>query len=171
MYGAIIGDMVSTTYDPDQHKTVKDILYDKKLRFSNDTVMNLVIANALVELDKSAGNNEIKSALEGSMDDWCVTDGGWGIKFPDENYRIPAWISSIAWIYSDFSRVQEVAYQTAKIICNSSEKEYFIAAEMLAWSIFSAKVGFDQEGIKNYINKEFRAKNILKNMNQNQLKM
>ena len=63
MYGAILGDMIGAPYEFDRGSKTKDFpLFIKESCFTDDTVMTIAVAEALLEtMGKS--DNEIKAAV------------------------------------------------------------------------------------------------------------
>ncbi len=51
--GAICGDIIGSTHEFNPIKTKKFVLYQKKSRFTDDTIMTLAIANWLIK-DKTS---------------------------------------------------------------------------------------------------------------------
>ena len=79
MYGAIIGDMVGAPFEFDRGNKTKDfVLFSDKSHFTDDTVMLIAVAEAL--MDTRYMNDEvIKMTLVDSMRKW-------GAKYPNAGY-------------------------------------------------------------------------------------
>lgn len=67
MYGAIFGDMIGAPYEFDRGGKTKDFpLFSEESRFTDDTVMTIAVAEAL--LDTSGQSDEvIRAAVARSM--------------------------------------------------------------------------------------------------------
>ncbi len=79
MLGAILGDMIGAPYEFDRgNKTKSFPLFSEKSEFTDDSVMTIAVAEALLAtIDKS--DDEIKTALVDSMQKW-------GKKYPHAGY-------------------------------------------------------------------------------------
>ena len=110
MYGAILGDMIGAPYEFDMGDKTKEFpLFCERSVFTDDTVMTIAVAEALMEMrgesdeaipmerhgesdekikDKHGENDEkVKAALVRSMQDW-------GHRYPDAGYggRFYGWL-------------------------------------------------------------------------------
>ncbi len=169
MYGAIIGDMVGSPYEFDQGRKVKDFgpLFIKRSVFTDDSVMTIAVAEALMDVGPEAAEEKIKSAVVKSMQKW-------GRKYPDAGYggRFIGWlaekdpkpygswgngsamrVSSVGWLYDSIERAREVAKWTAEVTHNHPEG--IKGAEATASAIFLARKGRSKDEIREYIIKEF----------------
>ena len=169
MYGAIVGDMVGSPYEFDQGRKVKDFgpLFIKRSVFTDDSVMTIAVAEALMDVGHDAGEKEIKPTVVKSMQKW-------GRKYPDAGYggRFIGWladrdpkpygswgngsamrVSAVGWLYDSVERTREVARWTAEVTHNHPEG--IKGAEATASAIFFARNGSSKEDIKQYIIDEF----------------
>ena len=169
MYGAIIGDMVGSPYEFDQGRKVKEFgpLFINRSVFTDDSVMTIAVAEALMDVGPDAEEKEIKSAVVKSMQKW-------GRKYPDAGYggRFIGWlaerdpkpygswgngsamrVSAAGWLYDSIERTREVAKWTAEVTHNHPEGVK--GAEATASAIFLARNGSSKEEIKKYIIDEF----------------
>ena len=178
LYGAILGDMIGAPYEFDRGDKTKDFeLFTKGSHFTDDTVMTIAIADALLNVSKDASEQEIKDAVKESM-------LYWGRKYPAAGYggafnewlfsKDPqpynSWgngaamrVSPVAWWADNVSRVIEVARWTAEVTHNHPEGVRGAVATAVA--IFLARTTFipitdenEDEAkayIKNYIEKRF----------------
>ncbi|MCR5233144.1 MAG: ADP-ribosylglycohydrolase family protein [Lachnospiraceae bacterium] len=169
MYGAIIGDMVGSPYEFDQGRKVKDFgpLFINRSVFTDDSVMTIAVAEALMDAGPDASEKEIKPAVVKSMQKW-------GRKYPDAGYggRFIGWlakkdpkpygswgngsamrVSAVGWLYDSIERTREVARWTAEVTHNHPEG--IKGAEATASAIFLAGNGSSKEEIKKYIIDEF----------------
>lgn len=89
MLGAIIGDIVGSIYEFDNIKTKDFELFDRECFFTDDTVMSVAVAEAL--LDTQPGDKEeiIRNRLAAAMKKW-------GREYPYAGYggRFSRWLAS-----------------------------------------------------------------------------
>ena len=168
MIGAIIGDSVGSRFEFDRGDKSKDFeLLTREDCFTDDTVMTVAVAEALMEAGRYAGEAEIKAALIRSMKKW-------GQKYPDAGYgaRFINWVlsddpepygsygngsamrvSPAGFYYDTIERTREVARWTAEVTHNHPEGVK--GAEATAAAIFLARKGAEKELIEMYLMKEF----------------
>ena len=87
MYGAFLGDMIGAPYEFDRGGKTKDFpLFSEDSRFTDDTVMTVAVAEALMDT-LGADDAAIRKALVERMRKW-------GRKYPDAGYggRFGAWL-------------------------------------------------------------------------------
>ena len=90
MYGAILGDIVGSRFEFDREGWTKDFeLLTYESKWTDDTVMTIAIAEALMDAGKDAPVGEIEAACIKSMQKW-------GQKYPYAGYgaRFIHWVSS-----------------------------------------------------------------------------
>lgn len=168
MYGAIIGDVIGSRFEFDRGgKSRKFILFTRDCDFTDDTVMTVAVAEALLDSGKDADEKTVKANLIRSMKKW-------GQKYPYAGYgaRFINWVlsddpepygsygngsamrvSSAGWLYDTIERTREVARWTAEVSHNHPEG--IKGAESAASSIFMARHGASKEEIRDYIITEF----------------
>ena len=79
MYGAILGDMIGAPYEFDRGNKTKDFtLFTGGSNFTDDTVMTIAVAEALLNAE-SKGEAEVKALIIESMQKW-------GRKYPNAGY-------------------------------------------------------------------------------------
>lgn len=160
MMGAIIGDIVGSIYEFDAIKTKDFPFFQEKCYFTDDTVLTLAIAQALMD--------------GGTKDDFIRTLKDFTIKYPDEGYggRYIRWalsdrkeaynsygngsamrVSSIAWWYDTLAEVESKAKESALV--THSHPEGIKGAQATAASIFLARTGSTKDEIKDYIEKTY----------------
>ena len=89
MYGAILGDMIGAPYEFDRGKKTKDFpMFTEDSRFTDDTVMTIAVAEALLD-NYRAGDDAFRQALVDSMRKW-------GRKYPNAGYggRFVRWLGA-----------------------------------------------------------------------------
>ncbi len=168
MYGAILGDMIGAPYEFDRGgKTKAFPLFVKDSQFTDDTVMTVAVANALLEVSPDMTDKEIREILITSMH--C-----WGRKYPYAGYggRFYDWlqtesrkpygsygngsamrVSAVGWLYNNLETTRKIARLTADVTHNHPEG--IKGAEATASAIFMARSNHSKEEIKEYIIKEF----------------
>jgi ADP-ribosylglycohydrolase len=61
MYGAILGDMVGAPYEFDRGKKTRDFeFWNRDAQFTDDSVMSIAIADALMRAGREGTEHEIK---------------------------------------------------------------------------------------------------------------
>lgn len=167
MYGAILGDMIGAPYEFDRSpKTKKFPLFSRGSEFTDDSVMTIAVAEALLDSNGKA-DDEIRAALVSSMRKW-------GKRYPDAGYggRFYGWlraknpepygsygngsamrVSSAGWLYDTMDETRRIARLTAEVTHNHPEG--IKGAEAAASAIFLARMGHGKDEIKNYIVSEF----------------
>ena len=170
MYGAILGDIIGSRFEFDRGEKTKDFeLFGEGCMFTDDTVMTIAIAQALINVGKDADVALIEQAVTASMQDW-------GHRYPDAGYggRFLGWlaagkkakpygsygngsamrVSSAGWIYDSMERTREVARATANVSHNHPEG--IKGAEATAAIIYLARTGASKDEIRDYVIKEFQ---------------
>lgn len=169
MYGAILGDIIGSPYEFANWERNKDFeLFDKHACFTDDTVMTVAIAEALLNCGKDSDENTYKKAFVESMQKWGLEyiNAGYGGLF----YR---WllsknpqpygsfgngsamrVSPIGWMFDSLERTREVAKWSALVTHNHPEG--IKGAEATASIIWMARNNATKQEIREYIEKEFR---------------
>ncbi len=168
MYGAILGDIIGSPFEFDRGEKTKEFeLFTKGCHFTDDTVMTIAVAEALLRVGPEASVKTIEAAVVSSMVKW-------GHRYPDAGYggRFNHWlyeknpkpynsfgngsamrVSAIGWLYDSLERTREVAGATARVSHNHPEG--IKGAEATASAIYMARNGASKEEIKKYIEHEF----------------
>lgn len=168
VYGAILGDMIGAPYEFDRGNKSKDFpLFIRASQFTDDTVMTVAVAEALME-SYNKSSEDIRQALVHSMQ-------AWGRKYPDAGYggNFRGWliqsnpkpygsfgngsamrVSSAGWMFDTLEKTQEVARLTAAVTHNHTEGVK--GAEATASAIFLARYGKSKKAIRDYIVSEYR---------------
>ena len=168
MYGAMIGDIVGSPFEFDRGNKTKEFeLFSAESGFTDDSVMTIAVAEALVDAGKDASVDLIRTLVIQSMRKW-------GRKYPQAGYggRFGWWlqmetaepynsygngsamrVSAAGWLYDTLERTREVARATADVTHNHPEGVK--GAEATASAIFMARTGCSKEEIKEYISREF----------------
>ena len=167
MIGAILGDMIGSPYEFDRSPKTKEFpLFSKYSQFTDDSVMTVAVADALLSA-MGKTDDEIKAALVESMQKW-------GQKYPDAGYggMFYRWlrskqpepygsygngsamrVSAAGWLYDTMEETRHIARLTAEVTHNHPEG--IKGAEATASAIFMARNGSNKEDIRAYIIQEF----------------
>ena len=169
MLGAIIGDIVGSPYEFDENniKTKDFPLFSKYSYFTDDTVMTVTVAEALLNAGTMASLNEIRASVVKQMQSW-------GLRYPNAGYgvRFMRWltarnpqpynswgngsamrVSSVGWLYDSLERTLDVAKATADVTHNHPEG--IKGAQATAAAIYLSRNGKDRSEIRAYIEKTF----------------
>ena len=169
MIGAILGDIVGSIYEFDNIKTKDFELFDKECFFTDDSVMTIAIAEALMQYESINENNieEFKEKLIDVMHEI-------GIKYPDCGYggHFLMWIlrnkrepynsfgngsamrvSSVGWYAKTLEETELIAKVTAEVSHNHPEG--IKGAVTTAGAVFLARTGATIDEIKRYISKYY----------------
>lgn len=167
MLGAILGDIIGSRFEFYRDGKTKDFnLFTRFNDFTDDTVMTVAIADALI--DKAEIMEDVfKYHFIKSMQKW-------GRKYPNAGYgqRFYWWlkeeepkpygsygngsamrVSSIGWLFDELERVRRIARWSAEVSHNHIEG--IKGAECTAAVIYLARTGHSKEEIKDYVIKEF----------------
>ena len=168
MYGAIIGDIVGSRFEFDRSPKVKEFdLFTWENSYTDDSVMTVAVAEALMDAGADAGESEVKKHLVDSLKNWGrkIPDAGYGGMFyewlftsmtePYGSYGNGSAMraSAAGWLYDTLDRTREVARWTAEVTHNHPEGVK--GAETVAAIIFLARNGYDKSYIRKYVQEEF----------------
>ena len=124
MLGAIIGDIVGSRFEFDRGNKSKIFkLFTNDCYFTDDTVMTVAVAEALLDAGRDADEKTIKENLIKSMKKWGqkYPDAGYGTKFrhwvlADDPEPYGSFgngsgmrVSPAGWLYDSIERTREVA--------------------------------------------------------------
>lgn len=160
MLGAIVGDIVGSVYEFVPHKSKIFPLFSAHSVFTDDTVMTLAVAEALMN-----GGTEANYIY--SMQKWArqYPDCGFGTLFSSwifqENPRpynsfgngSAMRVSPVAWFYNTLEDVENAAAISASVTHNHLEG--IRGAQATAAAVFLARTGNEKEEIQAYIEKRF----------------
>ena len=168
MYGAILGDIIGSPYEFDCGEKTKEFeLFPAYARFTDDTVMTIAVAEALIGLGTDADEEHVKADVVRFMRHWgrCYPRVGYGGLFrqwlvTDDPQPYGSFgngaamrVSSVGWLYDSLTRTREVARWTAEVTHNHPEGVK--GAESVASAIHLGRMGHSKEEIKDYITQEF----------------
>lgn len=169
LYGAILGDIIGSPFEFSEiRQKSKDFeLFSKKSKFTDDTVMTIAIADAILKTGSAEDGRILFKNVEKAMLDY-------GKKYPHAGYggRFRKWlksekpkpynslgngsamrVSAAGWIFDSIFDTRECARMTARPTHNHPEGVK--GAMAVASAIFGARKGWSKKSIKNYIEYEF----------------
>lgn len=165
MIGSILGDIVGSIYEFDNIKTKEFKLFDKECFFTDDSVMTIAVAEALMRYKHINEDNldEFKEKLIDVMHEI-------GVKYPDCGYggHFLVWIlrnkrepynsfgngsamrvSSVGWFAKTLEEAEMIAKTTAEVSHNHPEG--IKGAVATAGMVFLARTGATMDELKKYI--------------------
>lgn len=171
MLGAIIGDIAGSPFEFDRHKEIahskKFKLLNPESRFTDDTVMTLAMADAVVKAIPVKGMQVSEEKFEAQA---IKSMQAFGLKYPNAGYgsRFIYWlmrknpqpynswgngsamrVSPVAWAFDDLESVEKFAGISARVSHNHPEG--IKGAQATAGAIFLARTGHDKAEIKDYV--------------------
>ena len=168
MYGAILGDMIGSPYEFGGSMKRKDFpLFVRASRFTDDTVMTVAVADALLDCLEKPQEEQLRVLTERMRH--------WGRKYPDAGYggRFSGWlaspdprpynswgngsamrVSAAGWLCGTLEEARRIAARTALVTHNHPEG--IKGAEAVAAAIWLARSGAGKEEIRDYAERHFR---------------
>ena len=170
MYGAILGDIIGSPYEFDQNniKTTEFELFSERSEFTDDSIMTLAVAEALMDCGIDAGEETMKKALVDSMKKY-------GGRYPFAGYGadFSMWIaqedpkpynscsngsamrvSAVPWLcQEDMAKMLRIAALTASV--SHDHPEGIKGAQAVAAVIFMAIHGASKQAIRDTVSKVF----------------
>ena len=161
MLGAIIGDTIGSLYEWHNIKTTEFPLFSEGSTFTDDSVMTVAVAHALLDCYDCETISE--SGLVQKMQSYgkMYYDAGYGGKFrrwikspypkPYNSYGNGSAmrVSPVAWASDDLAHVEELAKQTAQVTHNHPEG--IKGAQAAAACILMARQGASNDEIRAYV--------------------
>ena len=167
MIGAILGDMIGAPYEFDRgNKTKTFPLFSEDSEFTDDTVMTIAVAEALMDT-YGMPDEEVAEELRFFMRKWGrrYPDAGYGGMFyrwlqtetprPYNSYGNGSAmrVSSAGWLYDTLEETQHMAMLTAAVTHNHPEG--IKGAQAAASAIYLARTGSSKEEIRSFITNEY----------------
>jgi len=157
MIGAIIGDIIGSRFEHRRIKTMDFNLFTKQNRFTDDSVLTIAIADAI--LTNTSFSKKLKEYYK------LYPNAGYGLFFHiwaksdlDKGYN--SWgngsamrVSPIAWAFDTLDEVLKKAKESAEITHNHPEG--IKGAQATASAIYLARIGTPKEKIKEFIEERF----------------
>ena len=157
-----MGDIIGSPYEFDMGSKTKAFpLFSANSQFTDDTVMTIAVAEALLDGGDEA---QLRRNLIHAMQSWAhrYPDAGYGLRFclwleAKDPQPYNSWgngsamrVAPAAWLYDDLADVRRIARITAEVTHNHPE-----GAEATAAAIFLGRTGRSKTEIKTYIETEF----------------
>lgn len=166
MIGAIIGDIVGSVYEFDNLKSKDFELFKPQCEFTDDTVLTVAVAEALMKC-KPYAENEFKEILIDTMHRYgdLYPDVGYGgryLRWVNNHERKPynscgngsaMRVSAVGWYAKTLAEAENVAKASAEVTHNHPDG--IAGAQSVAGVIFLAKNGADKEQLKAYMEKYY----------------
>lgn len=168
MLGAIAGDMIGAPYEFDRSPKVKEFpLFQSGTEFTDDSVMSIAVAEALLSCGKDADSETMEKQLISSMKKWGrdYPNAGYGASFihwlfsasdrPYGSYGNGSAmrVSAVGWLYDTLEKTEEIAGITSEISHNHPEG--IKGAQSTAACIFLARTGHSKQEIRDYVTSRF----------------
>jgi ADP-ribosylglycohydrolase len=157
LVGAIAGDMVGSLYEVRSIKTKEFPLFSRRSRFTDDSVLTIAIADALLSDGgfavslKRWGRRYPDAGYGGSFHRWLLSD---------DNEPYNSWgngsamrVSAVGYACDSVASVLQQAEQTAVVTHNHPEGVK--GAQAVALSVFLGRSGADKQQIKNEMTTRF----------------
>ena len=157
MIGAIAGDIIGSVYEHSPIKTKDFPLFDRRCRFTDDTVLTAGVALAILEDRpyhdpvRSVGRDHPDAGYGGSFIQWLLSDNpqpynSWG-------NGAAMRVSPVGFAFEDPETVLAEAGKTAEISHNHPEG--IKGARAAAMGVFLARTGHTKEEIRSRISRDF----------------
>lgn len=168
MYGAILGDMIGAPYEFDQGDKTKEFeLFNRRVRYTDDSAMSLAIAKAVMNAGTDADEAPMKAEFVSCMQDIGrrYAQGEYGGRFAgwltsEDPQPYNSWgngsamrVSSIGWFFDSLERTREVARWSAEVTHNHPEGVK--GAESVAAAIYLLRTSKSKDEVRQYIIDEF----------------
>ena len=175
MLGAIVGDIVGSPYEFDRKRDIahsmKFPLLSRESKFTDDTVLTLAVADALMSAmprrGASADEGAFREAVKKSMREFArrYPNAGYGARFmywlarphpkPYNSFGNGSAmrVSPVAWAFDDLETVERFAEVSAEVSHNHPEG--IKGAQATASAIFMARTGRTKQEIRQYITERY----------------
>lgn len=157
IFGAIAGDVIGSTYEFKNEKSVDINIFVEESKFTDDTVLTIAVADAILnnkDFGKTIweyGNKYIDRGYGGRFLEWLGSE-------KPEPYN--SWangsamrVSPVGWAYSTLHETLEMAKKSAEVTHNHPGG--IRGAQAIASAIYLARNGFSKKAIKDYISQTF----------------
>lgn len=168
MYGAILGDIIGSPYEFDMGDKTKEFpLFSKRSEFTDDTVMTIAVAEALLDSRADEADEVIRQRIVKRMQQWgkAYPDAGYGARFvwwlqDSDPKPYGSWgngsamrVSAAGWLYDDLDTVLRMAKLSAEV--THDHPEGIKGAQTTAAAIYLARNSTGKARIKTYITETF----------------
>lgn len=166
MLGAVIGDIIGSVYEGHNIKTTDFPLWSPNSAFTDDTVMTVAVAKALLETQEN-DYEDIKQSIIKEMQYFGgkYPLAGYGFNFrqwlaAENPMPYNSWgngsamrVSSVGWLYPTLAETLAVAKLSAEVSHNHPLG--VAGAQSVAAAIFLLRKGESREQVRDYITKTF----------------
>lgn len=170
MLGAIIGDIVGSKYEWNNHRSKEFTLLDYKCCFTDDSVMTLAVAKALLECNSDFSNLSEKAVEYMQSIGRHYPNSGYGESFYNwmfSNNPKPynsfgngsaMRVSACGWVANSIDEAILLSKKVTEVTHNHPEG--IKGAEATAVAIYLARTGSNILEIRDYINKHYYSMNF-----------
>lgn len=161
MIGALIGDISGSRYERMNHKSKEFPLFEKKCRPTDDSIMSLAVAKAIMDCESEYDNLSSKAIASMQELGRIYKNAGYGGSFikwimdedpkPYNSYGNGSAmrVSPCGYAASSIEEVKELSALVTKV--SHDHPEGMKGAEAVAVAVFLAKTGKTKEEIREYI--------------------
>jgi ADP-ribosylglycohydrolase len=157
IFGAIAGDVIGSTYEFKNEKSVNINLFVEESTFTDDTVLTIAVADAILnnkDFGKTIweyGNKYIDRGYGGRFLEWLASEN----PTPYDSWANGSAmrVSPVGWAYSTLHETLEMAKKSAEVTHNHPGG--IRGAQAIASAIYLARNGFSKKAIKDYISQTF----------------
>ena len=167
MIGAIFGDIVGSVYEFDNIKTKQFDLFSRECNYTDDTVMSIAVAHALLSFDKVTDTDAFKKKLIALMHAYghAYMDAGYGGGFylwlkqrrtkPYGSYGNGSAmrVSPVGWYAESLEEALSLAKATAEI--THDHPEGIKGAVVTAGAVYLARTGATMAEIKAFVERYY----------------
>jgi ADP-ribosylglycohydrolase len=170
--GAIIGDVIGSVFESENIKTTDFPLFSRFSRFTDDTVLTVAVADAMLSRDSSTDTRKTKRQDQAR---YAYKLKEFGRRFPNAGYgqMFEAWLKNdsirgyrsyangaamrvcpIGFAFDSLDMVLNHAKLSAEVTHN--HRDGIRGAQAIVSAVFLARTGHDKASIKAFIEREYR---------------
>lgn len=165
MYGAVIGDIIGSTYELHNVKTEQFTLFPSGSSFTDDTVLSVAVAEKILQEEKMRMDSKKGYAFWYKQYYRRYPNAGYGQMFltwaAEKDLFVQKSfgnggamrVSAIGFAYDSIEKIQKEVKNSCYY--THHHREAVNGAQAVAVAIFMAKKGCDKEEIRQYIRKKF----------------
>lgn len=157
MWGAIVGDVVGSAYERAGLKSVDFELFTGESRFTDDTVLTVAVADALLsgrdygQALADYGRRYFEAGFSSRFRSWILSGGkAWNDSWGNGSAMR---VSPVGWAFETVEEVLAEAERSAAV--SHGHPEGIRAAQAVASSVFLARKGADREELKAFVEARF----------------
>ena len=166
MIGAIIGDIAGSIYEFNNIKTTDFPIISDDCFFTDDTVMTVAVAEALIKGERNEAKTEKEMVKSMKKYGKLYPDAGYGSRFGEwlassEPKPYGSFgngsamrVSPVAWFFHSLEKVEKYAEISAKV--THDHEEGIKGAKATAAAIYLARNGRPKDYIKRYVEFKYR---------------